>query len=394
MRAALLASFALALGATLPPSPARGGDAPGLALADDLSSGEAEAGRRLWAATVRLATAPEGFSPPAGAAEASGLVATADGVVATTARVARRLATLPSGIRAYARIADGAWTPVTVVGRAPYARTGVLRLPARPRPYDTVPFGATPRLAKPRLVAVVLGSGADVAVRAVSIATMEWVDPAARGGRLDVRRTGNDREGGRGAYVIAMRAPEAIAGRGAEGTPVVDAAGRCLGLVVEVDGERGNGESVRVVASDVVEPWLARIAADGGYDPAEVGLVFDPVPGRPGEPVRVPADLATMRAGGKERGGTTVAAVPRGSPAMGIVWPGELVVELDGRALVGEVPESFAMAGATVRDGVPIAVVAWRGGKRETLSVTPRRRRDLPADLVAVLEATAARFDP
>lgn len=392
LAAVCLGAGLLAASAARPPA-ARGADAPWEVVpADDLASDERTAAELAFATTVRFATAPEGFTPPAHAAEASGLLVSPDGLVTTTDRFLRRCEAAPAGVTLWARVADGPWERARSVGRAWFARLGVVRLPPAAAPRRFATFGATPRLPRPRLVAAVAASGPRVDLRASAVASLEWADPGVVGGRVEVRRTSADRPPARGASVVGFRMAEAVVGRGVEGTPVFLASGRCAGLVLGVDADRPGAEAVRVVPSDVVSPWAERIAADGRFDPLDLGVSFLPAPAEMGAAVTLPRDLEAMRANTVEKGGAVAADLVRASPAMGRLWPGDLVVEIGGRAFVGEVAECHALAAATFEEGVPVDVVAWRGGKRETVSVTPVRARTLYRDVAAEMEIRAARL--
>jgi S1-C subfamily serine protease len=232
-----------------------------------------------------------------------------------------------------------------------------------------------------------------VELRAAPIASLVWADPGVAGGRVEVRRTSADREPAKGASVVGLRVGEGAAGRGAEGTPLFLANGRCVGLVLGVDAERPGAEATRAVPSDVVGPWVERIAAAGAFDPLDLGVTFLPAPTEFGATAVLPRDLDAMRATTAQKGGAVAADLVRGSPAMGVLWPGDLVVEIGGRAFVGEVPECHALAAATFAEGVPVEVVTWRGGKRASVTVTPVRARTLYRNLAAELERRAAGLD-
>lgn len=392
LAAPLVAVLWAALGGVA--GPARGdGAACEVVAADDLSSEERAAADVAFATTVRFATAPEGFTPPAHAAEASGVVVTADGLVATTERFLRRVEAAPAGVGLWARVGDGPWEHARPVGRAWFARLGVVRMGVAATTRAFAPFAVAPRQPRPRVVAAVAQSGPRVDLRATPIASLTWADGGVAGGRVEVRRTSADRESGRGASVVGLRVGEAAAGRGAEGTPLFLANGRCAGLVLGVDAERPGAEAVRAVPSEVVSPWVERIAAAGAFDPLDLGVLFLPGPTEPGAAVVLPRDLDAMRATTPQKGGAVATDLVRGSPALGVLWPGDLVVEIGGRAFVGEVPECHALAAAAFEEGVPVEIVTWRGGKRASVTVTPVRARTLYRNVAAEMESRAARLD-
>lgn|GEM_PF-2904359 len=394
LAALVLGTALLGIGAAGGPV-AHGEDAPAAEVvpAGDLASDERDAADVAFATTVRFATAPEGFTPPPHAAEASGLVVSPGGAVATTDRFVRRVEAAPAGVTLWGRVGDGPWERARVVGRAWFARLGVVRLAPTATPRRFAAFATTPRQPRPRVVAAVAAGGPRVDLRAAPIASLVWADPTVAGARLEVRRTSADREPGRGAVVVGFRVAEAVVGRGVEGTPVFLANGRCAGLVLGVDADRPGAEAVRVVPAEVVAPWADRLARDDRFDPLDLGVTFLPAPAETGAAVVLPADLEALRAGTAQKGGAVAADLVRASPAMGVLWPGDLVVEIGGRAFVGEIAECHALAAAAFEEGVPVDVVTWRGGKRAAVSITPVRARTLYRDVAVEMERRAARLD-
>ncbi|MCC7137527.1 MAG: trypsin-like peptidase domain-containing protein [Planctomycetes bacterium] len=342
--------------------------------AADLSAAERDAVGKAFDATVRLATAPEGFRPPDDAAEASGVVVTPDGVVATTARYVERVGKAPGRIRLFARVGSGRWEAATVVARVPFADLGVVRLKdATPR----TPLAAAPAAKSPdgRVLAAVLGTGDRVELRAAPIGALEWFDPTVVGGRAESKRSGPGRPAVAGSFPTALRVGEALASRALEGTPVVDREGRCVGIVTRVDADRPAQETVVVRPADLWAPWAASVAATGGFSVADLGVTLSPAPSlEPVAATALPRDLAALREGGKERGGALVERVDLAGPAANVLWPGDLVLEVDGEALFGEIAETHARAMRALHAGVPSTLTLWRG-KREKVTVTPRTPR-------------------
>ncbi len=359
-----------------------------VSYASDLSPVEREAAAAALAATVRLATAPEDFRPPDDAAEAAGFVAAPDGLVVTSARYVERVRRAPPRVAVWARAADGPWERVVPAGRNALVDLGLLRF-VQPRTRTAMPLGVAPRSTGARLVAAILGSGAHVDLRAAPITTIEWFDPAAASLRVESRRTGATFTPSRLGYATGLRTPETLAGRAVEGTPLVDAAGRCAALVVRVDTERVDADSVYARPADLLAPWVESIARAGRFDPPDLGVGFEPVPTR-GPAPSLPLDLATLRGAGKEHGGAVVTTVAIPGPAVNVLWSGDLVLEVAGRAIAGEVAETRADAAAAMKDGVPAEVVVWRGGKRERVSITPKRASEIYKDVDGEMDARAA----
>jgi S1-C subfamily serine protease len=125
-----------------------------------------------------------------------------------------------------------------------------------------------------------------------------------------------------------------------------------------------------------------------------LGIRFEPAPAAYGASATLPADLERLRAGKRERGGALVAEVVPTSPAVGTLWPGDLVLEIAGKPVFGDVPESFLPALLSLSDAAPNEVVVWRGGKRETLGVRAARGHLVYRDFQAEHDARAGARRP
>ena len=66
-----------------------------------------------------------------------------------------------------------------------------------------------------------------------------------------------------------------------------------------------------------------------------------------------------------------------------MLWEGDVVLEIEGRPVFGEVYESVALAFLRLHPGVPTDVVVLRGGTRRALQVGTRRARQLYPDFDA-----------
>jgi len=359
-------------------APARAGDGPAsppdvvVVAQDDLTGVERDAGTAGLASLVWLAAAPASSAPPEGAADATAF-AVGDGLALTTAHYLERVAAMPGGAKLWARSPTSAWTPAAIVARCAWADVGVVRLVGGPV-RTALKLGAAPRAPTGRLV--VAGPGLrpfTAELRAANVASIAFFDPGVEGGRAEARRGGPDRRPATGGLTLAIRLAETIAGRAIEGAPLFDAEGACAGMVVSVDPDRPGTESVLARAPDVLRTVLTRVETDGRSDPVDLGVRLE-LPGAPiggpvgPAPLRVPSTLERLRGTTKEKGGALVVDVRRGSPAFGVLWPGELVLELGGRPLFAEVPESVHLALLALREGMPVEVTVWRG-RREKVAL-------------------------
>jgi S1-C subfamily serine protease len=216
-------------------------------------------------------------------------------------------------------------------------------------------------------------------VTASTVASITWFDPSRPSGVQETPR-GAGRTVGRGARAVLLRFADDVLVAGREGSPVVDAEGRCVGMV----GSAGSPAAL-ARAADLLAPLVARVVADGTWNPADLGVRFAAPGADPQAPL--PPDLALARQ--KEKGGAVVADVALGGPSQAILWQGDVVLEVAGVPLFHEAPESFAFASAALVADVPAEVVVWRGGKRKPLSVVPRAARSVYPDFAAEEQARA-----
>jgi hypothetical protein len=353
-----------------PASPADGdGDAWGWLAAHRPGSEEAKAapglppaqeavGRDALGSVVTLAVAPRGVAPSDDAADATGFLLTPTGLLATTRGVLARSA----GGTLWGRTSDGRWMPAVPVAATWWGDVGLARLVGTRRDFRPMALSrvGVDLLGRPLTVV-----GAAVRRRAVvsgaSPHSIDWFDPTRPGTAFEtVRNTG--RIPGKGSRALALRFRDPIGAPGREGSPVLDGEGRCVGMVLEKEGT--------ATSSDLLEAVLARVVADGAFDPPELGVRLGPLP-TPEGPVALPPELAPARE--KEKSGALVLDVALGGPSQGILWEGDVVLEVAGVPVAYEVPQAYAFATEAMTSDVPADVVVFRGGKRRSLQVVPRR---------------------
>ena len=144
---------------------------------------------------------------------------------------------------------------------------------------------------------------------------------------------------------------------------------------------------------DLARGLLDVLAANARYDPPDLGLRFEPAPLRD-VVAALPPDLERLRATTRERGGAVVGPVSPRSPALGALWPGDLVLEVEGRPVFGDVPESLVLALESLPLDAPVDVVTWRGGKRENVVVRAVPGRSVHPDFQAEHDARGGERSP
>jgi hypothetical protein len=254
-------------------------------------------------------------------------------------------------------------------------------------------FGDAPRTPRGRGIALAPTLGGKAEVLAAPLLAVESCDPGAAGGRAAVRRGGAERAPGPGAFPLSLRYGAALRGRVVEGTPVLDEDGRCVALAQRVDGDRKDPEVV-ARPTGLLRPWVDAMLSAGGFDPMDLGVRFAPAPLGEGTEPSVPADLRLVREQARTSGGAVVAWVEPRGPSVGVLWPGDVVLEVEGQPLVGEVYETLGTTAVAMRPGGPAEVVVWRGGRRERLAIEPRRASTIYPNAVAEHEARGAALLP
>lgn len=332
----------------------------------DVRDDERDAAVEAARAVVRLALAPRGEVPDPSASDQFGVQVATDGVVLTTNSFLAAVATDRARRDLWIRRADRPWERAVAVARTPWGDLGLVRALA-PRVTGTaLAPGAVARGDRGLLVRTAPDGRALVDV--VQRTGTHFTDPAAGGDRIvSVRKS-----------LGASPSPKALAyrvdwetarGSDAAGAPIVDAKGGLLGLVVAAAG--GGAVTLASTPAEYLRLFVHVVETEGAFRPPDLGVRFAPSAAEAAAGT-VPKDLAEVRASGRLRGGALVADVAATGPSAEILWPGDVVVEIAGRAVSSTVPESFlpAMAGVVAGERTPIGV--WRGGKKATVTVVPR----------------------
>lgn len=377
MRRLLLAA-ALLVGVALPArAEGEGTDSVG----GDVVDAERPASLALLRATVVLASTTGEAPPSDDAVEVLGTLISADGLVVTTWDwLAGMAATFPARTL-WARSVGVPWERAVAVARTWYADVGLVRVLTRRRDLRPLDVPSAPAAGATFRRALVVGTGGDArpTVRALLPSAVEWFDPATVGGRKVQRRGLDARPAPKGSWPVMLRLEDDSALRVTPGAPVVDGTGAWIGFVVERDASKPRTQAIAVRPVAAVRPWIERLRSDGCFDPGDLGVVFAPEPAR--EPTPAPKDLEALRAAsGKEPVGAAIVTVDLRGPAAGVLWPGDVVTSVAGVPMAGEVYESVGRALVGVRAGEPTDVTVLRGGKRATVSVTPRPTRTADRD--------------
>lgn len=345
-----------------------------------LSPAEQDLGRTAARAIVTLLTLPAGQEPREGAAEATGFLVSNDGLFAAPWSVLSRARFLGGTTWLWGRTFDGPWERAVVLGGSYFGDVGLARLLTRQEDLWPLAFGATDReAAGKRFVVVGCPLRRRHVVCGAAATSVEWFDPREADGRVE-SRPGSPRSAVKGGFAIALRFAADLTTSGGEGSPVLDGAGKVVGVVSRRESGARGEEVVVATPVEVARPVLAAVDGEARYDPVDLGFRFVPLPAAPGTAPAIPGDLERMRAGKKERGGIVVGDVHEKSPALGTIWPGDLLLEIEGRPVFAEVPESLSIALLSLRGTAPVDLVLWRGGKRESIQVASVRGHEVYGD--------------
>ena len=264
---------------------------------------------------------------------ASGIVWSQDGIVVTAHHVVEREDDIMVGLP------DGRAVPAALVGRDPATDIAVLRAQADGL---TPPKWAAPDGVRVGHLVLALGRpgrGVTATLGIVSALGVAWRSPA--GGRLD-RYLQSD----------VMMYP------GFSGGPLVDAAGRVLGL--------NSSALLRGIALAVPTPTLTQVVEELVFH----GRIARGYLGVGAQPVRLPATLAQQL--GQETG-LLLVSVEAGSPAeQGGLLLGDTVLALNGQPT--RLLDDLLAQLTGDRVGVSLPVRILRGGQMQEQAVVVRER--------------------
>ena len=265
---------------------------------------------------------------------ASGVVWGSGGLVLTADHVLERDEDLSVGLP------DGRTVPATIVGRD--AGTDLALLRPEASPLTPIERGPAPKVGHVSLLVARPGNSLATSIGVVS--ALGGPGRAWRGGRLEgIIRT------------------DASFYPGFSGGPLVDTAGRMLGLATA----RFGGEAGLAISLETVERVTAALLSHGRIKRGFLGLHS--------QPVRLPAALQ-QRLGLTQESGLLVLAVESGAPAeRGGLMIGDVLVTFAGQPTRHTEDLLGLLGPERVGQATPARVI--RGGEWHDLSLTPGERQ-------------------
>ncbi|MCS7003111.1 MAG: S1C family serine protease [Dehalococcoidia bacterium] len=260
---------------------------------------------------------------------ASGIVWTDDGVIVTADHALER----DEGVTVLG--ADGRETPATIVGRDPGSDVAVLR--AQTRGLTVAARGAEPKVG--HFVLAVARPGG-VAATAGVISAIGGPTRTMRGGRIE-----------------GFLRTDAVYYPGFSGGPLVDVAGKVLGMMTTHFG--GSVAIPTSALTRTVETLMTYGRMKRGY----LGITSQPI-GLP--------EALRLAAGGAESGLLVVGVEANGPADRGGVVIGDILVSFAGHAVRDTDDLQALLTGERV--GQPTSATVLRGGEPRTLTITVGER--------------------
>jgi S1-C subfamily serine protease len=303
----------------------------------------------------------------------SGFVLNAAGQVATNAHVVTdgSGSHLRRAKAVYVQFGDGNQVPAKILGTDADADVALIAVDPAGLTLRPLPLGASGGLVVGAPVAAIgspFGEPQSLSVGVIS-ATNRSIESLNSGAAGD----------GGGAFAIsgAIQTDAAI-NHGNSGGPLVDAAGRVIGINAQIQSTGGGGEGVGfAIPIDAVKRSLAQLRAHGSVAYAWLGVstvaVFPQLARAYGLPVAHGALVETVSSGSPAdraglRAGTRKVVFQVAHYTLG----GDIVTAVDGKPVRGE--DDLALALAPYAPGQRATLALWRDGARRTVTVTLGRR--------------------
>jgi S1-C subfamily serine protease len=289
----------------------------------------------------------------------SGFVISGTGEIATNAHVVTsgEGAGIRKADRVYVRFQDDNQVPAKIVGFDPFSDVALLRIDPKGLTLRPLPLGSAGHVVVGSPVAAI-GSpfGED---QSLSVGVISAIDRSIQS------LTGFDTVG-------AIQTDAAI-NHGNSGGPLLDAAGRVLGINAQILTSTGDGTGVGFAVSvDTVKRSLAQLREDGKARYAYLGVATVPVFPQLAEqfnlPVRQGAWVQSVTPGSPAdraglRGGSRQERFQDRAYAIG----GDVIVALAGQPIRQETDVAKALV--ALKPGDDVDIVVMRDGRRQTLRV-------------------------
>ena len=275
---------------------------------------------------------------PAQRAEAlgSGFIVTTDGYIVTNNHVIDKASSIT------VTLDDGTQMPAKLVGTDPKNDLAVPKIkPAKP--LATVAWGDSDTLR--------------VGDQVLAIGNPFGIGTTVTAGIVSAR--GRDLHSGPYDDFIQIDAP---INRGNSGGPLVDAAGRVVGINTAIYSPNGGSVGVGfAIPSDQAQKVVAELMKDGSIQHGFIGVEIQPVT----------ADIADA-IGLRQAEGALIAGVNDGTPAARAgLKAGDIITALGGSPIKS--PRDLSRMVADLSPGTSKSVSVWRTGKTKDLSITVGR---------------------
>ena len=276
--------------------------------------------------------------------EGSGVVVDSKGVLVTNYHVVRDAQTLTVAFNDKGHRKSVA---ASVVGTAPERDLAVLRVPARG--LKAIPIGHSSKLRLGDAVVALgfpLGLGGPTVTSGIVSGLNRTISPS------------------QGPALEGLLQTDAAINPGNSGGPLVDAAGRLVGINMIAAGA-GKAENVGfAIAIDEAKPVIEEIRAKPADKRAWLGVAVDSVDDE--------ADAAQLSLPADTRGAVIISVVPTSPAAKAGVLEGSVIVEVDGHRIRSAADLTRVLGGYEPGDVITLETVDAQGPQRFTLKLAKR----------------------
>ncbi|MDO8184399.1 trypsin-like peptidase domain-containing protein [Conexibacter sp. JD483] len=309
-------------------------------------------------------------APTGGEGLGSGFVIDGDGRIATNAHVVtngegnavRRAETI------YVQFSDGNQVPARIVGTDLNSDVALIEVDPADLTLRPLPLGSSRGLTVGVPVAAIGSPFGEP--QSLSVGVISGVNRT-----IDSLNSGGPANDGRFAIGGAIQTDAAI-NHGNSGGPLVDAAGRVIGINAQIQSTGGGGEGVGfAIPVDTVRRSLDQLAASGRVDYAWIGVSTVPVFPQLARRLGLPSTTGALVQAVTADGPAAVAGLDAGSAddevefmAQRYATGGDLITALDGEPITRD--RDLAAAIADDRPGDVVTLEVWRGGEQRTVQVT------------------------